>query len=163
MQQHAGRGVTIKHYAVNNQETNRYASNSMVSERALREIYLKGFGICVREADPMAVMTSYNLLNGEHTSESRALTEILRSEFGFDGLIMTDWVIGGDLLLAKGSKYGTPDAAKVAAAGCSLFMPGGKRDYKQIIAGLGDGKVTERQLRENAGWLLHVLARLGKE
>ena len=162
VQKHAGRGATIKHYAVNNQETNRYANSSMVSERAMREIYLKGFGICVREADPMAVMTSYNLLNGEHTSESKALTEVLRSEFGFDGLIMTDWVIGGDLLLAKGSKYGTPDAAKVAAAGCSLFMPGGKKDYKQIITGLRDGKVTERQLRENAGWLLHVLARLGK-
>ena len=157
-----GRGVTIKHFAANNQETNRYANNSMVSERALREIYLKGFGICVREADPMAVMTSYNLLNGEHTSESRALTQVLRSEFGFDGLIMTDWVIGGDLLLAKGSVYGTPDAAKVAAAGCSLFMPGGKKDYRQILSGLKDGKVTERQLRENAGWILHVLARLGK-
>ena len=163
VQKHPGRGVTIKHYAANNQETNRYASNSIVSERALREIYLKGFGICVREADPMSVMTSYNLLNGVHTSESRALTEILRSEYGFDGLIMTDWVIGGDLLLAKGSKYGTPDAAKVAAAGCSLFMPGGKKDYRQIISGLRNGTVTERQLRENAGWLLHVLARLGKD
>ena len=163
VQKHPGRGVTIKHFAANNQETNRYASNSIVSERALREIYLKGFGICVREADPMAVMTSYNLLNGVHTSESRALTEILRSEFGFDGLIMTDWVIGGDLLLAKGSKYGTPDAAKVAAAGCSLFMPGGKKDYRQIMAGLKDGTVTERQLRENAAWLLRVLERLGKD
>jgi len=163
VQKHPGRGVTIKHFAVNNQETNRYASNSIVSERALREIYLKGFGICVREADPMAVMTSYNLLNGVHTSESRALTEILRSEFGFDGLIMTDWVIGGDLLLAKGSKYGTPDAAKVAAAGCSLFMPGGKKDHKEILNGLRDGTVTERQLRENASRILHVLARLGKD
>ena len=162
VQKHPGRGVTIKHYAANNQETNRYASNSIVSERALREIYLRGFGICVREADPVSVMTSYNLLNGVHTSESRALTEILRSEYGFDGLIMTDWVLGGGILLAKGSKYGTPDAAKVAAAGCSLFMPGGKRDYKQIIAGLKDGTVTERQLKENAGWLLHVMERLGK-
>jgi len=108
-------------------------------------------------------MTSYNLLNGVHTSECGALTEILRSEFGFDGLIMTDWVIGGDLLLAKGSAYGTPDAARVAAAGCSLFMPGGGKDYKQILTGLGDGTVTERQLRENAGWLLHVLSRLGKD
>lgn len=162
VQQHAGRGVTIKHYAANNQETNRYANNSIVSERALREIYLKGFGICVREAGPMAVMTSYNLLNGEHTSESKALTEVMRSEFGFDGLIMTDWVIGGDMLLAKGSEYGTPDAAKVAAAGCSLFMPGGKKDFKQIMAGLADGKVSESQLRENAGWILHVLAELGK-
>ena len=75
---------------------------------------------------------------------------------------MTDWVIGGDLLLAKGSKYGTPDAARVAAAGCSLFMPGGKTDYRQIIAGLKNGTVTERQLRENAGWTLHILERLGK-
>ena len=163
VQKHPGRGVTIKHFAANNQETNRYANNSIVSERALREIYLKGFGICVRESDPMAVMTSYNLLNGVHTSECGALTEILRSEFGFDGLIMTDWVIGGDLLLAKGSAYGTPDAARVAAAGCSLFMPGGGKDYKQILTGLWDGTVTERQLRENAGWLLHVLSRLGKD
>ncbi len=163
VQKHPGRGVTIKHYAVNNQETNRYANNSIVSERALREIYLKGFGICVRESDPMAVMTSYNLLNGVHTSESRALTEILRTEYGFRGLIMTDWVIGGSLLLAKGSKYGVPDAAKVAAAGCSLFMPGGKKDYRPIITGLADGTVSERQLRENAAWLLHTLVRLGKD
>jgi beta-glucosidase len=162
VQKHPGRGVTIKHYAANNQETNRYANNSMISERALREIYLKGFGICIREADPMAVMTSYNLLNGEHTSESRALTDVLLKEFGFDGLIMTDWVIGGDLLLARGSKYGTPDAAKVAAAGCSLFMPGGKGDYEQILRGLKNGTVTERQLRENAGRIMHVLKRLGK-
>jgi beta-glucosidase len=163
VQKHPGRGVTIKHYAANNQETNRYANNSIVSERALREIYLRGFGICVRESDPMSVMTSYNLLNGEHTSESKALTEVLRSEFGFDGLIMTDWVVGGDMLLAKGSAYGTPDAGKVAAAGCSMFMPGNKGDYEQIINGLKDGTVTERQLRENAGWIMFVLSRLGKD
>ena len=162
VQKHPGRGVTIKHYAANNQETNRYASNSIISERALREIYLKGFGICIRESDPMAVMTSYNLLNGEHTSESRELAEVLFREFGFDGLIMTDWVVGGDMLLAKGSKYGTPDAAKVAAAGCSLFMPGNKGDFAQIIKGLKKGTVSEQQLRENAGRIIHVIHRLGK-
>lgn len=162
VQKHPGRGVTIKHYAVNNQETNRYASNSIVSERALREIYLKGFGICIREADPMSVMTSYNLLNGEHTSESRELTQVLLREFGFDGLIMTDWVIGGGMLIAKGSKYGAPDAAKVAAAGCSMFMPGSKGDYEQIIKGLRKGTVTVQQLKENAGRTMHVLERLGK-
>lgn len=162
VQKHPGRGVTIKHYAANNQETNRYASNSVVSERALREIYLKGFGICVRESDPMSVMTSYNLLNGQHTSESRELTKVLRNEFGFDGLIMTDWVVGGDLLLARGSAYGTPNAARVAAAGCSMFMPGYKGDFDQIMDGLKKGTVTERQLKENAGWTLHVLSRLGK-
>lgn len=163
VQKHPGRGVTIKHFAANNQETNRYASNSIISERALREIYLKGFGICVKEADPMAVMTSYNLINGEHTSESKALTKVLREEFGFSGLVMTDWVIGGDLLLAKDSKYGIPDPAKVAAAGCSLFMPGRKDDYKRMMKGLKEGRVTAEQLRENAGWLLHTLERLGKE
>lgn len=162
VQAHPGRGVTIKHYAANSQETNRYASNSIISERALREIYLRGFGICIREADPVSVMTSYNLLNGIHTSESAALTEVLRSEFGFDGLVMTDWVVGGDFLLMKGSKYGTPDPALVAAAGCSLFMPGSKGDYKKIMAGLKKGKVTADQLRENAGYILRVLERLGK-
>ena len=162
VQKHPGRGVTIKHYAANNQETNRYANNSIISERALREIYLKGFGICIRESDPMAVMTSYNLLNGEHTSESRELAEVLFREFGFDGLIMTDWVVGGDMLLIKGSKYGTPDAAKVAAAGCSLFMPGHKGDYDQIIKGLKNGTVSVQQLRENAGRIMHVMKRLGK-
>lgn len=162
VQKHPGRGVTIKHYAANNQETNRYASNSIISERALREIYLKGFGICIRESDPMALMTSYNLLNGEHTSESRELADVLFREYGFDGLIMTDWVIGGNTLLAKGSKYGTPDAAKVASAGCSLFMPGGRGDFEQIKRGLKRGTVTEEQLRENAGRIMHVLDRLGK-
>ena len=163
VQKHPGRGVTIKHYAANNQETNRYANNSIISERALREIYLKGFGICIRESDPMAVMTSYNLLNGEHTSESRELADVLFREFGFDGLIMTDWVVGGNTLLAKGSKYGTPDAAKVAASGCSLFMPGNKGDYAKIIKGLKNGTVSVPQLRENAGRIMHVLKRLGKE
>ncbi|MBR0374383.1 MAG: glycoside hydrolase family 3 C-terminal domain-containing protein [Mogibacterium sp.] len=160
VQRHRGCGVTIKHYAANNQETNRYANNSLVSERALREIYLKGFGICVRDADPMAVMTSYNLQNGTHTSESAALTEILREEFGFDGLIMTDWVVGGNLLLYKDSKYGVPNTARVAAAGCSLFMPGRKGDYQQLLEGLGDGTVTRDQLIQNAEWLLHVIDRL---
>lgn len=163
VQRHPGCGVTIKHFAANNQETNRYANNSIISERALREIYLKGFGICIRNADPMAVMTSYNLLNGEHTSESYALTtDVLRREFRFDGLVMTDWVIGGDLLLAKGSVYGTPDPAKVAAAGCSLFMPGRKGDVKAILDGLTEGTVTKDQLRENTRWLVHVTKRLGK-
>ena len=99
VQTHPGCGTTIKHYCANNQETNRYGNNSQVSERALREIYLKGFGICVRDSQPKAVMTSYNLLNGTHTAERRDLSEdVLRSEFGFAGIIMTDWVIGNGLM-----------------------------------------------------------------
>lgn len=164
VQKHPGRGVTIKHFAANNQETNRYASSSMVSERALREIYLKGFGICIRESEPAALMTSYNLINGEHTSESRFLNvDILRKEFAYDGPVMTDWVVGGSLLLMKGSKYGIPDPAKAAAAGCSLFMPGSRIDHRAILRGLKEGRVSEAKLRENAGRLVRLAVRLKAE
>lgn len=150
VQSHSGCGTTIKHFAANNQETNRYANNSMVSERALREIYLRGFEICVKESQSHAVMTSYNLLNGTHTSEHRGLTEdILRSEFGFNGIVMTDWVIAGNILTGK-TKYGAPDAAKVAAAGSNLFMPGHLENYKQVMAGLKNGTVTRKQLEISA-------------
>lgn len=156
VQKHHGCGTTIKHFAANNQETNRYANNSRVSERALREIYLRGFGICVREAHPHAVMTSYNLLNGVHTSERRDLTEdYLRSENGFEGIVMTDWIVGGDFM-AKNPKYPAPTGAGVAAAGGDLVMPGGVNDYKSILTALKSGKLTRAQLEANATRVLRA-------
>ena len=156
VQRHPGCGTTIKHFAANNQETNRYANNSIVSERALREIYLRGFGICVREAGPHAVMTSYNLLNGVHTSERRDLTEdYLRSECGYQGIVMTDWLVGGNQL-SKNPKYPFPTASGIAAAGGDLVMPGGSGDYKDILAALQSGKLKREQLEINAARVLRI-------
>ena len=149
VQAHRGCGVTIKHFAANNQEYNRYNSNSIVSERAMREIYLKGFEICIREAHPHALMTSYNLLNGCHTSEHKGLlTDILRCEFGFEGLVMTDWVMS--MMSGRGSVYPGANAGRAAMAGGDLFMPGSKSDTEQIRKALKNGLVTEQQLREAA-------------
>ena len=149
VQKHPGCSTTVKHFAANNQETNRYNSNSQVSERAMREIYLRGFEIAVKESQPHALMTSYNLLNGVHTSERRDLLEdILRAEFRFEGIVMTDWIVA--VMSGKGNKYPAPNAAKIAAAGNDLIMPGGMGDYKAIMKGLKQGLVTKRQLQLNA-------------
>lgn len=160
VQGNPGCGTTIKHFAANNQETNRYGNNSLVSERAMREIYLKGFEICIRESQPCALMTSYNLLNGRHTSCSKELNEdILRSEFGFEGIVMTDWLIEGGTVPRKG-KYPAPDPALVAAAGNDLFMPGSKRDYQRTLAGLAEGRVTREDLLKDASRLIRMAERL---
>ena len=151
VQAHPGCGTTIKHYAVNNQEINRYGNNSHVSPRALREIYQKGFGICVRESQPHAVMTSYNLLNGQHTAESRDLCDaVLRREYGFQGIIMTDWVVGGGIMNSKEDIHPAVQPHLVAAAGGDLFMPGCKGDYEDILKGLKAGTLSREQLEINA-------------
>lgn len=148
VQQHKGCGTTIKHYAANNAETNRYNNNSQVSERAMREIYLKGFGIAVRHAQPKAIMTSYNLLNGTHTAEHRGLIEdILRCEFGFKGIVMTDWVLG--MMADKNSTHRIAISDEVAKAGGDLFMPGGKGDYERVLGALKSGTLTREQLEIN--------------
>ena len=138
VQAHPGRGVTIKHLACNNQETNRLNSNSRVSPRALRDLYLRAFEICVRRARPAAVMTSYNLINGVHTSESVELLEvILRQEWGFDGLVMTDWVVDG--MTRSDMKHPRATAAASVKAGNELFMPGGEPDRENLLAALRRG------------------------
>ena len=162
VQKHPGCGTTVKHFAANNQETNRYNSNSQVSERAMREIYLKGFEIAVRESQPHALMTSYNLLNGVHTSERRDLLEdILRCEFGYAGIVMTDWIIAA--VSGKGNKYPGPVSAKIAAAGNDLTMPGGPGDYKAMLRGLKSGVVSREQLQINASRVYRMARKLVKK
>lgn len=159
VQSHKGCGTTIKHYAANNAETNRYCNNSQVSERAMREIYLRGFGICVRKSRPCAVMTSYNLLNGVHTSEHRGLIEdVLRREFGFQGIVMTDWVI--DMMTDARSVHRNALSNEVAKAGGDLFMPGSKKDYQNVLKALKDGELSREQLEKNATRVLRMIDRL---
>ena len=147
VQSHPGRGVTIKHLACNNQETNRLNSNSRVGPRALRDLYLRAFEICVRQARPAAVMTSYNLINGVHTSESAQLLEvILRREWGFDGLVMTDWVVDG--MTRSDMKHPRATAAATVKAGNELFMPGGETDREDLLAALERGSAG----RGPGGW-----------
>ena len=141
VQSHPGKGATIKHFCCNNQEFNRYHSNSIVSERALREIYLRGFGICIRRSQPAAIMTSYNLLNGIHTAERKDLiTDLLRSEWGYRGVVMTDWTI--DSGAQTPDRYRQTLSAPALAAGTELFMPGSEKDY-QLLADALDGKSSE--------------------
>lgn len=159
VQSHPGKGVTIKHFAANNQETNRYYNNSAVSERAMRDVYLKGFQICIRESQPVTVMSSYNLLNGMHTSERRDLIEwVLRREFGFQGIVMTDWLVDGTM--PRGTFYPAARASRVAAVGGELVMPGGKRDYDDMVEALRAGRLTRKQLLVNATRLLKTIRRL---
>ena len=142
------KGVTIKHYAANNQELNRYFNNSIMSERALREIYLKGFSICIKEADPLALMTSYNLINGVHTAENKNLIEdYLRTENGFNGIVMTDWIIRMNNF---GTKHQDARADKAVLAGNDIFMPGRKKDFNNIINALRDGRLSRKQLEADA-------------
>ena len=154
VQSHPGRGVTIKHLACNNQENNRLNSNSRVSPRALRDLYLRAFEICVRQARPAAVMTSYNLINGVHTSESTQLLEvILRREWGFDGLVMTDWVVDG--MTHSDMKHPRATAAATIKAGNELFMPGGETDREDLLAALERGSAGrgtgDRSAAEDGG------------
>ena len=149
VQSHDGIGVTLKHFCCNNQENNREHVSSNVSERALREIYLRGFQYAVTQAKPWAVMSSYNKVNGVYTANSMdLLTKVLRDEWGFEGVVMTDWNATGD---DKGSHELCP------AAGNDLIMPGGEAAKKALHNAMNDGRLDKEDVRRCAANVLHVI------
>ncbi|MBQ6290785.1 MAG: glycoside hydrolase family 3 C-terminal domain-containing protein [Bacteroidales bacterium] len=140
-------GVSVKHYAANNQETNRNEDNARVSERALREIYLKNFEIAIKESAPWTVMSSYNQLNGEYTQQKKdLLTTILRDEWGYNGIVMTDW----------GSKAGT---VKSAWSGNDLMEPGNQTEIDRIVAGVKDGSLAIEDVDRNVRNMLNYIVK----
>ncbi len=135
--QSTGVGATLKHFLANNQETNRRSYNAVVSQRALREIYLRGFEIAVREGHPKAIMTSYNKMNGYYTAETpELLNDIVRKEWGFNGVFMTDF-----------DGYGSA-VAKVRA-GNNMLMGGSQDEVKELTAALRDKTLDESTLDKN--------------
>lgn len=146
VQKNRGCYVTLKHFCCNNQEDNRNKTNANVNERALREIYLKGFEIAVKEANPGAIMSSYNKVNGKYVNNSyRLLTQVLRNEWGFDGFVMTDW-------FATGRKYGDP--AHAIASGNDLIMPGSAGAVDEIVKAVSKGVILEEDVKRSAANVL---------
>lgn len=147
-----GCGTTIKHFACNNQEDNRMGSDSILSERALREIYLKGFEIAIKESRPMSIMTSYNLINGVHAANCRdTCTAAARQEWGFDGVIMTDWTT---------TEHGEDcTAAGCMRAGNDIVMPGQFSDHDNLRKELEQGTLQEEDLRKCITRLVRVVLR----
>lgn len=145
-----GVGTSLKHFAVNNQELNRLANNSVLSERTLREIYLRNFEIAVKESQPWTIMTSYNFINGEHAAEShRLLTDILRGEWGFEGAVMTDW----------GGGY---DDAAIVRAGNEMIQPGSDERYMNVLNAIKDGSLSMEDVDRAVTRILELVVKTPK-
>ena len=163
VQSHQKRATTIKHFACNGQEFNRFNSNSILSERALREIYLRGFKVAIDSSSPFALMTSYNLINGVHASErSELVRDVIRSEWGYEGLVMSDWFSSGSTPIGL-ANHPAQYAVNNIMNGNNLQMGGGEKDYKLVMEAYKDGKITKEHLYECASKVYEIVETLNQE
>lgn len=157
VQRHPGKGVSVKHYAANSCELNRNESDSRLSQRALREIYLHGFEIAVKESGPMTVMAAYNKINGVYcTNNYELLVKVLRNEWGFEGMVMSDW----DSMKAHPDnpmQAVTGDVLKAMAAQNDLVCPGRPDQRKALLNGIEQGIVSRDDLKRCAGRVLAMI------
>lgn len=145
--QSEGTAACLKHFVANNQETNRNNNDSRISQRALRELYLRGFEIAIKESHPWTIMTSYNKVNGIYTPEdSGLLTDILRSDWGYEGFVVSDWNSGRDAVASM-------------MAGNDMMQPGQDKQYKAIYDAVKNGTLPETTLDRNIKRILQVLVR----
>ncbi|MDE7298958.1 MAG: glycoside hydrolase family 3 C-terminal domain-containing protein [Lachnospiraceae bacterium] len=162
VQSYPGQGTTIKHFAGNNLENNRQFNNSHIGERAMREIYLKGFEIAVKESQPYSIMTSYNLINGTHAANHYELIQnVARDEWGFEGVVMTDWFTTQDTSWGVKKAYPHSSAVQCIRVGNDLIMPGCEQNVKDILAALTKGEeITLADLQFCAMNILKIAARI---
>ncbi len=152
-------GTSLKHYAANNQESNRLSVNAHVTERAMREIYLKGFEIAVKEAQPWTIMTAYNKVNGHYASASNdLLTTILRDEWGYKGIVMTDWFAGYPNFESILDPEKVSDVVAQIEAGNDLMMPGTEEQKQVLIKAIKEGTVSEEAVKTSLRRILKYIA-----
>ncbi|WP_291097544.1 MULTISPECIES: glycoside hydrolase family 3 N-terminal domain-containing protein [unclassified Flavobacterium] len=155
-----GVGTSIKHFAANNQERNRMGINEHISERAMREIYLRGFEIAVKEAQPWTIMSSYNSINGTYTSQRKdLLTTILRDEWGFKGVVMTDWFGGYKSFKVPFTKDVVSDVTAQLTAGNDLLMPGIHSQKQAILDNMKSGKLSAAVVNKDLTRILELVMR----
>ena len=166
VQKHPGVGTSIKHYFANNQEDNRMYCNAHIKERAIREIYLRNFGVCIEASQPMTIMTSYNLINGVHGANCYdSITCYAREECGFQGYVMTDWFTSNEKIssaLAKPDRrYPCASSPQCVYAGNDVQMPGCEGNIADIVAAVKDGSLPIGYLQRSTMKLLEVDLKCG--
>jgi len=161
VQNHKNAYVTLKHYVANNKETNRSFNSSNMSERAFREIYLKGYELTIKNANPGAIMSSYNLINGEHVNQHvGVIANILRKELHYNNIVMTDWVFSNMASVDPDHKYPEYNPSAIIKASVDVIMPGSKDYYDSVLEAVKENKLSIEDLEASATRIYKLIKKI---